>query len=74
MKAQLNEYLPTMRNNHLGVGLALQISYTGVVELGQWIILNPGVRTSVAIRVVEQTVRESDRTFWDPLSFMDSEV
>jgi hypothetical protein len=74
LNAQQDEYLPMVQNNHLGVGLALQVSYTGTVHLGQWIILSPGTKTSVGLTVVEKTVRNEVRAIWNPLALMDSKV
>jgi hypothetical protein len=74
LEAMLNEYVRSIHNNHFGEGLALQITYTGVVELGQWIMLNPGKRTSVSMRLVDKTVRDEGRMIWNPLALMDSKV
>jgi hypothetical protein len=74
LSAQFDEYLPLVYNNHWGAGIALQLSYSGVAELGQWTILNPGKRTSVTMSVTQTTVRTQDRMFLNPFALVDPQV
>lgn len=36
------DYLPLLDNNFLYEGMVMQVTYTGSIEVGQWISLLPG--------------------------------
>uniref|UniRef100_A0A914X1F4 Uncharacterized protein n=1 Tax=Plectus sambesii TaxID=2011161 RepID=A0A914X1F4_9BILA len=67
------EYLPLFYDNHLYEGVAVKMAYNCRVEVGQWIILQPATRVSLGMQLYEKTLRESERSPYNPFSYLASE-
>uniref|UniRef100_A0A914UY47 Uncharacterized protein n=1 Tax=Plectus sambesii TaxID=2011161 RepID=A0A914UY47_9BILA len=72
LDSQVWDYLPLLYNNHLHEGLALQIAYDGRVELGQWITIQPGTRTAIAIQAYEDSIRQEESSTFNPFTLLKS--
>uniref|UniRef100_A0A914VRD1 Uncharacterized protein n=1 Tax=Plectus sambesii TaxID=2011161 RepID=A0A914VRD1_9BILA len=72
LNAQTDDYIPLIGNNYLGEGLMLQVSYSGE-EMGQWIRLTPGMRTSVAMQIKEQSIRKEEKSMLNPFAYFVSD-
>uniref|UniRef100_A0A914WL34 VWFD domain-containing protein n=1 Tax=Plectus sambesii TaxID=2011161 RepID=A0A914WL34_9BILA len=72
LNAQTDDYIPLVENNHLGQGLMLQVAYGGE-EMGQWTTLTPGMRTSVAMQIKNNTVRFEEKSMLNPFAYFDSD-
>lgn len=67
------DYLPIIENNYLMQGLAIQLSYTGTADIGNWIKLQPGTHTTVIMQIAETNFRLAAKSSaFNPLKYIDS--
>ncbi len=54
-----DDYLPDVDSNFLDEGVAVQIDYGGRIQLGSWIMAQPGIHTYIGLQQTRMRLRGS---------------
>uniref|UniRef100_A0A914WX46 Uncharacterized protein n=1 Tax=Plectus sambesii TaxID=2011161 RepID=A0A914WX46_9BILA len=66
------DYLPFVENNYIHEGIVFQLTY-GNEEVGKWVFMSPGTYVSVGMQYVEETLRETDKSVFNPFAQFNAE-